>query len=37
MIEIDAKLTPLLGKELSSETANIINEARLDIRPRGVC
>ena len=34
--EIEPKLTPLTGKELGSRTANTTNEARLDIRARGV-
>ena len=35
-IEIEPKLTPLTGKELYSRTANTTNEARFDIRARGV-
>ena len=35
-IEIEPKLTPLTGEELDSRTANTTNEARLDIRARGV-
>ena len=34
--EIEPKLTPLTGKELDSRTANTANEARIDIRARGV-
>ena len=35
-IEIEPKLTPLTGEELGNRTANTTNEARLDIRARGV-
>ena len=35
-IEIEPKLTPLTGEELGSRTTNTRNEARLDIRARGV-
>ena len=35
-IEIEPKLTPLIGKEFGSRTANTTNEARLDIRACGV-
>ena len=35
-IEIEPKLTPWMGEELDSRTANTTNEARLDIRARGV-
>ena len=35
-VEIEPKLTPLAGKELSSRTANTTNEARLDVRAHEV-
>ena len=35
-VKIEAKLTPLTGKELESRTANTTNEARRNIRARGV-
>ena len=35
-IEIKPKLTPLTGEVLGSRTANTTNEARLEIRARGV-
>ena len=35
-IEIEPKLTPLTCEELGNRTANTTNEARLDIRARGV-
>ena len=35
-LEIEPKLTPLTGEVLGSRTANRTNEARLDIRARGV-
>ena len=35
-IEIEPKLTPLTGEDLNSRTANTTNEAKLDIRARGV-
>ena len=34
--EIEPKLTPLTGEDPDSRTANAINEARFDIRARGV-
>ena len=33
---INPKLTPITGEELNSRTVNIKNEARLNIRARGV-
>ena len=35
-VEIEPKLTVLTGEALGSRTANTTNEARLDIRARGV-
>ena len=35
-LEIKPKLTPLTGEELDSRTENTTNEARLEIRTRGV-
>ena len=35
-IEIEPKLTLLTGEELDNRTVNTTNEARLDIRARGV-
>ena len=35
-VEIEPRLTLLIGKVLGSRTANTTNEARLDIRARGV-
>ena len=35
-VEIEPKLTPLTGEVLGSRTANTTNQARLDIRARGV-
>ena len=34
--EIEPKLAPLSGEDLSHRTANRSNEARLDVRTRGV-
>ena len=34
--EIEPKLTPLTAEELDSRTANATNEAKLDIKARGV-
>ena len=35
-IEIEPKLTPLTGEVLGSRTSNTTNEAKLNIRARGV-
>ena len=35
-VEVEPKLTPLTGKVLGSRTANTTNDARLDIRARGI-
>ena len=35
-VEIEPKLTPLTGEVLGSRTANTTNDARLDIRARGI-
>ena len=35
-VEVEPKLTPLTGKVLGSRTANTTDDARLDIRARGI-